>query len=238
MAGFEQAEVKDLRVETRQDQGKEAMRKLRQRGRMPGIFYGLRAAPVKVSVVPADLMNALDTSKRINTLIRLVSEDPEVNGKLVLVKELQRHPLNRSLLHVDLMEAYPDRPVKVWVAIHVKGHAKGVDLGGTLEQHLRHVEIKCPADKIPAALELDVSDLGMGQGIKIHQLPVGEGIQLLGDPQATVVSVVAPKLAVEEAAPVEAAEGAEAAGGEGAVTVEGEAKKEDKVKEKPAKAKE
>lgn len=227
MEAIKDESVRELKVELRAEAGKEAVRKIRNRGSLPGIFYGSRAKALSLSVNPEELVNALNSPKRRNTLIRLVSASADLNGRLVMVKEIQRHPLSRAFLHVDFMEVYSDRPVKASVAVLVKGHAAGIDLGGTLEQHLRFVDIKCPADKIPAAIEIDVTPLGMGQGIHVAALPVGEGIEILEDPQTTVVSVVAPRMVVEEvAAPAEGEEAAAAAEG-----AEGEAKEGEKGKE-------
>ena len=148
----------------------------------------------------------------MNTLLKVVADDPELNGRVVMVKEIQRHPLTRAYLHVDFMEVYEDRPVTAWVPITVLGHAAGVDQGGTLDQHLRHVELRCAANKIPTSIEIDVSALNIGDSIRLSQLPLAEGIEFLGESAASVVSVVAPRGLEEVAAvAVEGEEGAEVA---------------------------
>ena len=211
------SDVMELKVELRKGIGKTVTRKLRRQGLIPGVFYGTRHEPVSVTLSPAEMVAALNTPKLKNTLIRLRSAEPELEGRTVLVKEIQRHPTNRALLHVDLVEVYPDLPVKALIPVLIQGIPKGIDFGGTLEQHLRYADIRCPADAIPASITIDVSELNIGDTIRLSQLVVGEGIELQDDPHTTVVSVVAPKLVAE--AEVEA----EAAPEEGAAAVEGAA---------------
>jgi large subunit ribosomal protein L25 len=251
MAATELSGVSEIKVEARAGAGKETARKIRNQGMIPGVFYGARHEPVSFMVAPGALKKALTTPKLLNTLLRLVSDNPEINGRVAMVKEIQRHPLTRAYLHVDLMEVYEDRPVRAWVPINVLGHAAGVDQGGTLDQHMRHVELKCAAYKIPNSIEIDVSALMIGDSIKLSQLPLEPGVELLGERQASVVSVVAPRVLEEVAvAAVEGEEGeaaaageegkpAEAAGEKGAAKPgeKGGEEKADKGKEKPEKGK-
>ena len=217
---YKEIEGRELRVDFRPGAGKGVARKLRKEGRIPGIFYGSKSEPIPMSLTPEEMVEALRTPKLKNTLIRMISDHNGLNGRLVLVKEIQRHPISRAYLHVDFMEVYPDQPVRAMVPVTIKGHAKGVDLGGTLDQHLRYVDIKCAADKIPSAIEVEVSELEIGGSIKLGQLSTEEGVELMGERHAAVVSVAAPRVAeVEEAvaegeeeeaaAPAEAEPGAE-----------------------------
>lgn len=227
-------EVRELKVEVRKGRGKGVARKLRRAGRVPGVFYGMRHEPVSVSLSPGELVQALSTPKLRNTLLRMVSEDNGINGRLALVKDIQRHPLNRDFLHIDLIEVYPEIPVKANVPINLHGHPQGVDQGGTLEQHLRYVEIRCPAQKIPAELTVDVSSLEIGHSTKLGEIVIGEGIELLDDEHLVVASVAAPRV-LEVAAPVEgevAEEGAaEAAEGEAEAGADKAAEKKEAKKE-------
>lgn len=221
----------ELRVEARPESGKGVARKLRRAGKVPAVFYGSRHQPVALTISPDELVAALSTPKLRNTIIRMVSDDSELNGRTVMVKEIQRHPISRQFLHVDLLEVYSDVTVKAEVPIHVTGHARGVDLGGTMDLHMRYVNIKCPPEKIPAFLTVDVAELDIGDSIKLGEISIGEGIELLDEENVSVVSIAAPRVA--EAAAGEAGEEAEAAEGE-AAPAEGEDKKdkkEDKEKE-------
>ncbi len=214
--------IREMKVEYRSAKGKGVARKLRKSGRIPGVFYGSKSEAVALSVDPDDLVDALDTPKLKNTIIVLTADHEGLDGKKAMVKEIQRHPLTREFLHVDFMEVYSDRVVRTVIPITVKGHAIGVDLGGTLDQHLRHLEIKCVPEKIPVEIVIDVAKMKIGDALKTSELEVGEGIEILGEMQASVVSIAAPRVA-ERAAGV----GAEGEEGE----AEGEAAEDKKAEE-------
>ncbi len=221
------AEASELKVEIRQASGKGVSRKLRKNGKIPAVFYGFRSSPVSLTMDPVALREALDTPKKRNTLLRLSTDDSYVNGKIVMVKDLQRNPLTRDFLHADLMEVYEDRPLKVDVPLNIRGHAKGVDMGGTLEQHVRYLQVISPVDRIPASIDVDVSHLDINDMVKVADLYVHEGAQILDDEQATVISVIPPRV-MAEALPEEeeAAEEAEAEGeGEAGAETSGEGEK-------------
>jgi large subunit ribosomal protein L25 len=229
MVTLDQAQVSELKVEFRSQAGKGAARKLRRHSKIPGVFYGSRREPVRLSVDPDRLRSALNTPKLLNTLLRIVSDHPDLNGRVVMVREIQRDPLSRKFIHVDLMEVYEDRSVRVKAPILLKGHAIGVDMGGTLEQHIRQAEIKCPADKIPPSIDIDVTELKIGQTIRLEDLSLGEDIELIGDKHASLATVVAPRVLKEEEVEEEEVEGEEAAEAEeGAKAAEAAEASEDK----------
>jgi len=213
-----------LSVEVREHTGKGTGRKLRAGGRIPAILYGRGRESVPISVDPRLLEKLLATSDAgMNTLIDLaVAGRSDLAGKVVLVKELQRHPVKGSLLHADLYEVDLTKTIEVSVPIHVVGTATGVALeGGILDQALRELLIECLPRAIPDQIDVDVSALTIGQSIHVRDLVLPEGVKLMSDPDLSVVSVVAPaaeivpEAAAEEVAPevegevpVEAAEGA------------------------------
>jgi len=213
-----------LSVEVREDTGKGTGRKLRAGGRIPAILYGRGRESVPISLDPRLLERLLAASDAgMNTLIDLsVAGRSDLAGKVVLVKELQRHPVKGSLLHADLYEVDLSKAIEVSVRIHVVGTAAGVALdGGILDQALRELEIECLPRSIPDQIDVDVSALKIGESIHVRELILPEGVKLRSDPDLSVVSVVAPaaeivpEVAVAEVAPeVEGevpAEGAEGA---------------------------
>lgn len=213
----------DLKAEPRNTIGKGPARQLRKNGLIPAVFYGSRAVPMRITISPDELYEALNTPKLKNTLIELKSEHEALNGRLVMVKEIQRHPLTREFLHVDLIEVYSDVEIKSEIPINLVGHPKGVELGGTLEQSMRMIAIKCAPEKIPADVEIDVSDLGIGDSVKLEEVKLDEGVEILDDLQNTIALVVAPR--VLEPLPGEEEEGEE--GEEGAEGEDGEEGSED-----------
>jgi large subunit ribosomal protein L25 len=127
----------------------------------------------------------------------------------VLVKEMQRDPVQGSLLHVDLYAVDLTQTVEVAVPIHLSGKPKGVEMGGVLEHPMREIEVECLPRAIPDAITVDVSELEIGDGIHVRDLALPEDVKLLSDPDLAVAHISTPT--VEEAAPeVEALEGEEA----------------------------
>jgi len=207
-----------LSVEVREGTGKGVARKLRAAGRAPGVLYGRGKAALAVAFDPRALERLLRTSEAgMNTLIDLeVAGRGDLAGKVVLVKELQREPLRGAILHVDLYEVDLAKTIEVSVPLHLVGTAPGVALsGGILDHALRELAIECLPRAIPDQIEVDVSQLEIGDSIHVRDLALPQGVTLKSDADLSVVSVVAPA-AEEVAAPVAAAEAVPAEGAEAA----------------------
>jgi large subunit ribosomal protein L25 len=208
-----------LDVEIRSEKGKGANRKLRAKGRIPGVCYGTGKAAISVSLDPRRLERVLATSATgINTLIDLrVAGGGEYDGRVVLVKELQRDPVSARALHADFYAVDLEQAIQVAVPIHVTGTAPGVTNGGILDHALRELQIECLPRAIPEQILVDVGQLEIGMSLHVRDLALPEGVKLMSDPDLSVVSVVVPA-ALEE----ETAAAATPAEGE-AVPAEGEA---------------
>lgn len=234
-----------LDVEIRSQGGKGAARKLRQAGRIPAVCYGRGRAPLSVSLDPRSLEKLLATSATgINTLIDLhVSGGGDYDGRVVLVKDLQRDPVSARALHADFYAVDLEQAIEVSVPIHVTGSAPGVTLGGILDHALRELQIECLPRAIPDQILVDVSSLEIGMSLHVRDLVLPAGVKLVSNPDLSVISVVTPAALEEEtpaaAAPAEgeaaAAEGAAAAPAEGA-EAKGEGVKAKGEGEKPEKA--
>ena len=211
-------ERSELEVKPREGTGKGVARKLRARKLIPAIFYGPRQKPLPVTVDPHALRKALHTKSGLNTLLDLKSETAELNGRTVMLKEFQTHPLAGGFIHADLIEVDLSQAVKVKVPVKLTGHPAGVTQGGSLEQNLWEIEVESLPLNLPDQLLVDVTSLEIGQALHIKDLKVAEGVRMIEDAEAAVATVFMPKLVVEE--PVAAAEGVAA---EGAVPAEGEA---------------
>lgn len=201
--------VNALSISIRTGTGKGGARKLRMAGRIPGICYGKHEAAVAVSLDPHQLGQLLSRSEAgMNTLFQLqVDGGGALDGKSVLVRDLQKDPVRGRFLHVDLYAVDLTQLVTVSVPIHIRGKAKGVDLGGVLDQALRELEIECRPDAIPNEITVDVSELEVGMSLHVRDLVLPEGVALVSDPDLSLVSVVLPTK--EEAAPAAAAVAAE-----------------------------
>lgn len=203
-----------LEVEIREAAGKGVARRLRATGRIPAVCYGSGQEAVSVSVDPTALRRLIEHSDAgMNTLINL--RGGSVDGRMVLVRELQKDPVRGRYLHADFYAVNIEQTVEVAVPLHIVGKAPGVELGGILDHQLRELELECLPLAIPKELEVDVSGLQLGESVHVRDVPLPEGVTLKSDPDLSVVSVVAPSKAEEEPA-----EGAELP--EGEVAPEGE----------------
>lgn len=212
-----------LVVEIREATGKGVARKLRSAGRVPAVVYGRGKPTVPVSLNPRELERVLQSSQAgLNTLIDLsIQGGKDLDTTVVLVKELQRDPVRGSILHADLYQVDLAQTVQVEIPVHLIGRPYGVEMGGILDHMLREVEIECLPRAIPKSVDVDVSELAIGDGIHVRDLPLPEGVKLLTNPELGVAQVVAPS--VEEVAPEAAAaeEAPEAAPEEAEAAAEG-----------------
>ena len=209
-----------LTIEMRDGAGKGVARKLRAAGRIPAVFYGKREGSVPIMLDPRTLRLLIDKSDAgMNTLFNLHVEGGGVlEGKTVLIKELQRDPVLGSYLHADLYAVDLENTIEVSVPIHVTGRAAGVELGGILDHALRELELECLPRAIPKQVVLDVSALEIGDSLHVRDIVLPDGVTLRSDPDLPVLSVVTPSVS-EEPTPTEE----EAAEVEGAVPADGEA---------------
>jgi large subunit ribosomal protein L25 len=202
-----------LNVETRQGVGKGVARKLRAAGRIPGVCYGKGEPSLSISLDPRVLRRLLERSEAgMNTLINLAVEGGGAfDGRMMLVRELQRDPVEGSYLHADLYAVDVQQAVEVSVPIHITGHAQGVELGGILDQSLRELDLECLPLAIPSEILVDVSELDVGGSLHVSDIMLPEGVTLRSDPGLSVVSVVAPAKVeeVEEVAEEAEVEGEE-----------------------------
>jgi large subunit ribosomal protein L25 len=215
-----------LQLELRENAGKGVARKLRARGRIPGVCYGAGVQTRAISLDPKLLEKALRTSSAgVNTLFG-VQGGGEFDGKSVLVKELQRDPVAGSLLHADFYAVDLTKEIEVAVPLHLTGSAAGLMNGGIVDHQLREIQIACLPTAIPESFTLDVSALDIGDSLHVRDIVLPAGVTLVSSPDLSVVSVVIPAKAEEEvtaeAAAAEAA-AAPAEGEEGAAPAEGEA---------------
>ena len=201
-----------LAAENRSDAGKGAARRLRASGRVPAVLYGHGSKPEHLSVDARQFGQALRTDAGVNVLIEL-----EVGRArhLALAKEIQRHPVRGHLIHVDFIQVRRGEKVHVQVPVHLVGEAPGVrEGGGIADQDIYQLNVEAEVTAVPEAVEADVSGLGIGDVLRVADLKAPNGAVILDDPEASVVSGVAPAVEAEpeaeEAEEGEAAEGAEA----------------------------
>ena len=185
-----------LTAEKREEVGKGAARKLRAKGLIPAVFYGPRSKSISLVIDPKELAKALQTEAGGNVLIDLeIRKGDQSDRKVVMMKDLQIDPLQRTALHTDFYEVTMDEMVTVEVPIHLEGKPEGTKVGGILEQIRRGIQIQCLPGDIPKAIDVDVSSLKIGDSIHVQDLTV-EKAKILFDTNFTIATVVPP--AVEE----------------------------------------
>jgi len=188
-------------------------KKLRSNGRIPAVIYGRQTQPQNLEVIAKEMEDLIHHSVSENLLVDLAVKDDSRPKRLALVQEVQHHPLNGKVLHVDFHEIAPDEKVTVMVPVETTGEAEGVKTqGGVLEHVLFKVKARGLAKDLPEMINVDVSHLKIGEAVHLGELKAPPGVELVGDKQIPVIAVAAPRTEEEEAA--EAAEAAAAAAGE------------------------
>jgi large subunit ribosomal protein L25 len=186
--------------------------RLRRDGGVPAVVYGRGGETVAVTVPARELSHIL--AHGVNTLITLRLEGA---NQLALARQVQRHPTRGDLVHVDFVRVSTDVAITAEVALHLVGEAVGVRDGGLLEQAVFSLTVEAKPQDIPAQVEADVSELGIGDALRVSDLPLPTGVTTPIDPETLVVQVSAPRVAALEGEAVEgeAVEG-EAPAAEGA----------------------
>lgn len=188
-----------LSVEKRGKTGKGGARSLRRSGFIPAVLYkGGDSLPVQLAA--KELSRFISKTAGEQIIVNLQFSD---DMKQAIVKDYQKDPIVGDLLHVDFQEISATELLRVAVHVAVKGEAIGVKRDKGLLQHvLREIEIECLPDNIPGHIDVDVTNLGIGQSIHVGDLKLGEDIKVLTDPNEVLISVAAVK---EEAAAAPAA---------------------------------
>jgi large subunit ribosomal protein L25 len=189
----------------RTETGDGPAKRLRAGGRVPAVVYGLDAGTVSVSVPARDLDHILHSASGSNTLITLKVDDA---SQLTLARQVHRHPVRGTVLHVDFIRVRADQTIEAEVSIQFVGEAEGVRNGGLFEQSLFSLTVEALPRDIPNAFEHDISELVIGDSIHVRDLAVPAGVVVLQEEDAVVAHISLPRAVEEEVAePVEGEEG-------------------------------
>src|SRR2546423_844337 len=182
------------------------VKKLRANGRVPAIIYGRQTEPKTLEINRIEFQDLIHQSASENLLLDLAVPEDSKPKRLVLVKEIQHHPLSGAVLHVDLHEVAEDEKVTVMVPVETAGEAVGVKTdGGVLEHVLFKIKVRALPKDLPEVIEVDVSHLVIGQSIHLGDIKAPPGVEILGDKAVSVIAVAAPITEAQEAAATEAA---------------------------------
>jgi len=189
-----------LIVQHREAAGSRAARRLRREGRIPGVLYGHGKPATLLSVEPAALRAALTTGAGTHAVLEVIFEDQKRVHRAI-VKEMELDRVKHTVTHVDLEEVRLDQVVESRVAVRFEGTAKGVKMGGMVDEVSREVTVKGLVTDIPEHLVVDITDLGIGDAAHVSDLQVPEELEVLDEPELVLCSVLLPRKAeVEEVA--------------------------------------
>jgi len=241
------AQKVQLKAKSRAEIGKGAVKRMRDQGSVPGVIYGAHMKPINITVAVEELEKALHTTTSENVLVDLsLEEDGKTNNRLTLIQEVQHHPFEDTILHIDFHEVLATEKLRTSVPVRPIGEPAGVKTGGgVFEFVMRELHVECLPQDLPDLIEVNVEKMEIGSSIHVGEITPPTGVVLLDDKGQTVFLVAAPITEEELAAMTEAAAAPSAEpevltakkeeGEEGAV-VEGEAKPKAEAGKADAKA--
>jgi large subunit ribosomal protein L25 len=216
-----------INANKRETAGKGVARKLRASGRIPGVYYGKGKETIPIDIESKSFEYLMHKTRSSNLIVNL---NVDGNSTKALVRDIQHDPIGNSILHVDFYSIALDQEIQLMVPINFIGVSNGVrNEGGIQQSIMRELEISCLPDKIPASVDVDVSEMSIGDSIHVRDI-VLEGVEIVSDLKRTVVTIIPPtvsKAAVEEVEGEEAAE-EEGEGAEPEVITEKKEEEEEK----------
>jgi len=207
-----------LSAQVREEIGKGPSRRLRSEGFIPATFYGYQVEPMVITVPASDLVKVLVKEREETVFVKLgiKSGTSKKVEKLSVIKDLQIDTISRKPIHADFYEIRMDRTLAVDVPILLVGTPVGVENGGEMQQLKRDIRVSGLPSALPESVEIDVTDLSIGDSVKIKDIVVSGDVQLLDNDDVAVVSVVPTRVSLM----AETAVGEEGEGAEGAETAE------------------
>jgi len=196
-----------LKAQKRTLVGRNAIKRIKEKGLVPGVIYGSNQQPMPLEVDNRQLSAVLAhaSSEHILVELEIVDGDQSTN-KLALIQEVQHHPLKRDLVHVDFHAVSATEKIISAVPIETTGEALGVrTFGGLLEHSLRTLEVQCYPQDLPGIVQIDVTNLNIGESLHVRDLQLPAGVEAITDENLTVASVVASRVGEEAAETAEQA---------------------------------
>jgi large subunit ribosomal protein L25 len=192
-----------LKAEARKDGTRSEIKQLRKQGKIPGIVNGKKVGSSIIAIDQKELQHLL----RDHAHAIIDMELPDGSKQPVMIHEVQRDKLSRTLLHIEFHQISMNEPVRTAVQLEFIGEAAGTAEGGVLQIQHHELEIRCLPEQIPESIAVDISHLKLGDNLLVSELSVPEGIEVKTDPYEVIVTILTPQKDVDEAE----AEGEEAA---------------------------
>ncbi len=185
-----------LIAKKRELQGSSNARRLRKSGSLPGVIYGDGEDATAVLLGMHDFEQLLHHHASETMLVEIAVEGE--GDVTALLKEVQHHPVTGDLLHADFLKVAADKPIQVEIALEIIGEAAGVKAGGSLEIVMHTLGVECLPGDLVESIEVDVSEMEIGDTLHVSDVKLGAKLKLLSDPEAIVVSVAEPRAEEEE----------------------------------------
>ena len=201
-----------LTATPRTGSGTPMARRLRAEGHIPGVLYGRGMEPISVTVERREFRLALSGPAGANTVLAL-----QVGGTSypAVVKEMQRHPIRRTVNHIDFLQVNMNEEITVHIAVRLEGESKAVAAaGGLVDPAVDTLEVSCTPTNMPNEFVIDITDMQPDTVIRLSDIPMPTGVTALGDPDMPVVTVLTTAAEIEEPA----AAGEEGEGEDGEAT--------------------
>lgn len=191
-------ELIELKTNIRTTLGNGPARRLRQAGQIPAVLYGPKTESVLLSVNKNDFDMVLKQGRSGQIILNLVVQNnDETYTRPAMIKELQVHPVSRKFLHIDFYEIDMDRKITAGIPVVTTGTSVGVERGGVLQIIRRELEVQCLPFEVPESIEIDVTDLDMGDSVHLEDISLDGEVEFLGESNLTVVTVLTPKIEEE-----------------------------------------
>ena len=186
-----------IKVEKREQTGKNANRQLRALGAVPAVVYGGKKDPVAITIERRKLIELLKKGGGENAVFQLELAGGK-ESRDAMIRDLQIHPISRQIIHIDFQRIDLKQKVKVQVPIHLTGEAEGVKTeGGVMDFITREIEVECLPNDIPHRLEIEVDDLEIGDHVESKDLALPDGVELTGDGDRVIVAVSHSRVAAD-----------------------------------------
>ena len=213
-----------LEVQARDARGSAEVRRLRKQGLVPGVIYGGGNEPAAITVPERALRKALTGAGGLHAILDVVVQgDGGGSARPAILKDYQQDVISGRVSHIDLHQVRLDRPIQASVVVQLVGEPAGVKEGGVLSQVSREINVEALPMEIPEHIDADVSEMQIGDTLRLADVPAIEGVTFLDDPEETVLASVSAPTVFEEPEVEEPEEGVELPEGEEAPEVEGEA---------------
>lgn len=183
-----------ISAEIRKEKGKSIARKLRKQGNIPAILYGKDTDTLMITVSEKDWKKLSKNLKKTSILKMQLKKNGQIEDHSVMVKAIQKEAYRDNILHIDFLHVSMERKIEVEVPIHLIGKAKGLINNGVVEQHLRTIMVACLPTQIPEKIEVDITELDIGDSIHVSDLSkIHPELKFLEHHEVAVVTVIPPE---------------------------------------------